>query len=193
VFLLETKMLDGIMVVHRTGCNDDVPGWGESLGTVSFVSERIAIISNGTLTQIWSDDVTATNCQKEMFNGGGLHSNFNADCRSNPNRDRHNKLIGDLFSWCAVHRFQNYLCPYPWRVPTKQDFVNLDIILREGKGSIRWHTSRYRINAPAYWSLSEHSKTMGYGSFLRPSHILHVAHFPGHARKSTGFLLRCIR
>jgi len=100
------------------GCNGDLPGWGTSLGTVSFATSQEWIIGS----QIWSDAVTATNCDKVSFYGGS-NNNFNADCRSNPG------FPGDLFSWCAVMRFATILCPYPWRVPTRQDFTDLDISL----------------------------------------------------------------
>jgi len=109
-------------------CNSNTPGWGRSLGTVSFASDKTWKIGE----QTWSDAVTATACQKEIFDGGVLEPffNFNADCRSNP------KYPGDLFSWCAVNNFRNELCPHPWRVPTSQDFKNLDIALR-GSGRAR--------------------------------------------------------
>jgi uncharacterized protein (TIGR02145 family) len=63
------------------------------------------------------------------FSGGEV-DNFNADCRANPN------YKGDFFSWCAVVRFQDSLCPAPWRVPSRQDFIDLDIALG-GTGSTR--------------------------------------------------------
>ncbi|MCL2417121.1 MAG: Ig-like domain-containing protein [Bacteroidales bacterium] len=100
------------------GCNRNNPGWGTSLGTVGFATNQTWTVGN----QIWSDAVTATGCDKTNFYGVSNNS-FNADCRSNPN------FPGDLFSWCAVMRFQAELCPAPWRVPTVQDFRNLDITL----------------------------------------------------------------
>jgi len=51
-----------------------------------------------------------------------IHS-FLIDCRSNPGQK------GDLFSWRAVSELKDVLCPYPWRVPTVQDFIDLDIAL----------------------------------------------------------------
>ncbi|MCL2417122.1 MAG: Ig-like domain-containing protein [Bacteroidales bacterium] len=100
------------------GCNRNTPGWGASLGTVGFVTTQEWPVGN----QIWSDAVTATGCDKTNFYGGS-NNNFNADCRSNPG------FPGDLFSWCAVIRFQAELCPTPWRVPTIQDFRDLDTAL----------------------------------------------------------------
>jgi len=109
-------------------CNTRIPGWGESLGTVTFHSQgHNVVISGNGITQTWSGAVTATNCQKTTFAGASSNS-FNADCCSNPN------FPGDLFSWCAVVRFADVLCPYPWRVPTNEDFRDLDIALG-GNGS----------------------------------------------------------
>ena len=119
------------------GCNTNTPGWGTSLGTVSFASDGIWTITGQGITQIWSDAVTATACQKTTFNGGNHRTqNFNADCRSNPSQR------GDLFSWCAVVRFQNQLCPAPWRVPTVQDFIDLDIAMG-GIGEIRFDAPQF--------------------------------------------------
>ena len=70
-------------------------------------------------TQIWSDAVRAPGCNKSDFNGGSIAPtlNFNADCRSNPNG-----FNGHLISWCLMMRFANEFCPYPWRVPSREDF-----------------------------------------------------------------------
>ena len=95
-----------------------------ALGEVSFVTDSIWIISNDTITQIWSDAVTATGCNKATFNGGDRqYLNYYIDCRLNP------KQKGDLFSWRAVSEFKNELCPYPWRVPTTDDFKALHLAL----------------------------------------------------------------
>ncbi|MDR1950768.1 MAG: fibrobacter succinogenes major paralogous domain-containing protein [Bacteroidales bacterium] len=108
-------------------CNSEIPGWGGSLGTVDFATTQEWTIKNDSIFQIWSDAVRASNCGiRDTFvavSGEELNSNFNADCRSNPDQK------GDLFSWCAVSRFADSLCPAPWRVPTEQDFINLDIAM----------------------------------------------------------------
>jgi uncharacterized protein (TIGR02145 family) len=107
-------------------CNTRTPGWGVNLGTVGFATNQTMRIGS----QTWSDAVTSTACNKTTFSGGDGSSQvgFNADCLSNPD------YPGDLFSWCAVVRFENILCPTPWRVPTKDDFINLDKALG-GTGS----------------------------------------------------------
>ncbi len=103
----------------ESGCNRDIPGWGESLGKVRFVSNRVWTIGVHT----WSDAVTAENCKKEAFDGGERgrkEPGYNADCRRNITDS-----YGDLFSWCAIKRYRNQLCPVGWRVPTIEDFMAL--------------------------------------------------------------------
>jgi len=79
---------------------------------------------------IWSAPVTAAVCSNKTT----MQSNTSAsDCRSNPGYD------GDYFTWCMVMTHAPILCPSPWRVPTEQDFVNLDVALGG--------TGVYRTNA----------------------------------------------
>ncbi|MDR2906961.1 MAG: Ig-like domain-containing protein [Bacteroidales bacterium] len=115
-------------------CNADVPNFGESLGPVSFASDKVWRMERQYrgrwLRQEWSDVVRASNCDKSTFHGGyaptaTLQGNYNADCRSNPN----DPDGGHLFSWCAVARYEEQLCPEGWRVPTREDFTTLDTIL----------------------------------------------------------------
>jgi uncharacterized protein (TIGR02145 family) len=120
-------------------CNINTPNFGTSLGEVSFASDTEWTITGNGITQIWSDAVTATACQKETFFGGPTDGwsgrepdrNYFADCRSNPG------YPGNLFSGCAVNRFADVLCPAPWRVPTDQEQVDLDVALG-GNGGNRY-------------------------------------------------------
>ncbi|MCL2028776.1 MAG: hypothetical protein FWG79_09880, partial [Bacteroidales bacterium] len=116
-----------VIFVDSNGCNTLTPGWGESLGTVTFATTQQWVVGN----QVWSDAVQTTNCDSRTSYNGGSVGNFNSDCRSNPG------YTGDLFSWCAVVRFQDSLCPHPWRVPTLQDFIDLDLAMG-GSGNERW-------------------------------------------------------
>jgi uncharacterized protein (TIGR02145 family) len=183
------------------GCNTNTPGWGESLGTVSFVTDQTWRVGLHT----WSDVVQASNCNKTAFDGG-LINNFNADCRSNPN----NK--GDFFSWCAIARFGNELCPEPWRVPTLDDFVALDRALG-GNGSRRTnvrHRNRYLTNWGGtyggralsdgallnqgtwgiYWSQSENNAGSGFRlNFATDGYVGPR----GWDNKNRGFAVRCVR
>ncbi|MDR2906888.1 MAG: fibrobacter succinogenes major paralogous domain-containing protein [Bacteroidales bacterium] len=119
-------------------CNDNAPGWGNSLGKITFLTNQTWFIGN----QEWSDVVIATNCKKDKFNADErikVHAektligdytipdfdrilSLNADCRRN-------KGYGDLFSWCAVSRFRNQLCPDNWHIPTVEDFKILHTAL----------------------------------------------------------------
>ena len=195
-----------------TGCNQNPPGWGESLGTVRFYTSQEWTITNGTITQIWSDAVTATNCQKTTF-AGGATDNFNADCRSNPN------FPGDLFSWCAVMRFADILCPpdQGWRVPSTQDFRNLDIAMG-GTGNVRWgaqfvqfvqnnYITRWggafggfcdsggsltvQNTWGNYWSLSDLNVTQADRLTFSSGGEIHPQGSGGN--KANGFALRCVR
>ena len=132
-----------VTVFTAQGCNFNTPGWGENgLGTITWGSTTNTDIDYGATTilgtggrptQVWSDAVFATACAKgnttsgNEFNGGST-GNFNADCRQTRHTfeaGRATAITGDLFSWCAVMRFADQLCPYPWRVPTMEDFGNL--------------------------------------------------------------------
>jgi hypothetical protein len=196
------------IIIDANGCNNMVPGWGESLGVVSFQTNNIWVVGN----QAWSDAVTATNCSnKTTFNGGDfIGVNNNADCRSNPG------FPGDVFSWCAVNRFPNTICPAPWRVPTRQDFIDLDIALG-GNGmniSDSPHYGNYftmwgavlgggggpgpmlGTNVPwgsgNYWSSDQHSSRWAY--FLQIG-VQHYTTFPQNERgnKWMAYTLRCVR
>jgi uncharacterized protein (TIGR02145 family) len=99
------------------------------LGTVDFASTTQLVVSaaNGAPQTIWSDVVMATGCDKSTFNAGDgdtiKGTELLSDCRRSSVGD------GDFFSQCAMFRYANVLCPAPWRVPTEQDFVNLDLAL----------------------------------------------------------------
>ena len=132
---------DETTFVNRS-CNTDEPGWGQTLGEVYFATDSTWTMTRGGITQIWSDAVHTTRCDtlpsihwRPTFYGGDLTAlNFNADCRNNFTvvGGSRIEMKGNLFTWCAVSRFQDDLCPYPWRVPTADDFFVLDTILRRG-------------------------------------------------------------
>ena len=193
----------------QNNCNDSVPNWGESLGVVSFKTHQTWIVGN----QEWSDVVMATACQKETFNGG-YDININADCRSTSD-------FGDLFSWCAVYRFKEQICPNDWRVPTKEDFINLDKFFG-GNGELRdinrktltkyindflerqygftmCYSSGELIKSLeqwAYWSLTDFNSKVGYGLFVQSSRFLGHSDWinPSQAfEKHAGLGVRCVR
>jgi uncharacterized protein (TIGR02145 family) len=111
------------------GCAMKNPGWGSSLGTPYFKTDREWQVTYGTTTQIWSDVVLAPSCSKSSFNS----RTYDADCRSagtgrptSMQTSNYPFYRGDFFSWCAAARFAHELCPAPWRLPTSEDFKTLD-------------------------------------------------------------------
>jgi len=117
----------------------------------------------------------AGGCKKDKYDGGDYSTSlFKADCRQTSG-------YGDLFSWEAINQYKSQLCPNGWRVPTMQDFVDLDIALG-GTGKTRgamfeddasiiqfindnylnpsvWGGSRTDGANASYWSLQEcHSR-----------------------------------
>jgi len=201
-------IISQVVTPHVAGCNSNTPAFGENLGAVSFLTDRTWVVG----AQTWSDAVTAANCQKTTFESRNEDAElFNADCRYNPGH-------GDFFSWCAVVRFENELCPAPWRVPTLQDFIDLDIALG-GNGNNRaspeyvefinqnyfnpevWGCTRGGFSNPEgrvqhlgsgslYWSQTEFDATSAYFfSFTTNGAVRPRNNF----HKAFGFVVRCVR
>ncbi|MCL2681883.1 MAG: Ig-like domain-containing protein [Bacteroidales bacterium] len=193
-------------------CNNDTTGWSTKFGVVSFASPQTWTISaaNGAPQTIWSDVVQATNCNKDSHNGG-TSGNWLSDCRSNPD------YPGNLFSWCAVARFRETLCPDDWRVPTRQDFIDLDKAMG-GSGEPRQNALVF-INAnylnlsvwggrlqggclasgglsgdqgrrASYWTQSDYSAT--WSTTMNFDTDGNVNPW-GYVNKGSGFALRCVR
>jgi uncharacterized protein (TIGR02145 family) len=140
----------------------EITTWATSLGIASFATDTIWTISCNGITQFWSDAVQTIDCSnKTTFNGGFIeddgsvdwanisdsiiNSYFNIDCRSN-----HPTQKGDLFSWRAVAEVEN-LCPKGWRVPTWDDFRDLDIAMG-GTGETRIDTAFVYENYIRRWN-----------------------------------------
>ncbi|MDR2586056.1 MAG: Ig-like domain-containing protein [Prevotellaceae bacterium] len=100
------------------------------LGTCTFATSQTWTVSGSGITQTWSDAVVASGANKTAYDGGVSGGPYNADWRSNPGQS------GSLFSWEAVNQYKTRLCPDGWSVPTKQDFIDLDIAF-DGDGSVR--------------------------------------------------------
>jgi len=195
-------------VTVPTGCNSSVPGWGSGgLGTILRGSETT--ISGNGITQTWSGHITTTVCGKTTYAGGSQANSFNADCRSY-------STSAHLFSWCAVIRFQDELCPAPWRVPTRQDFIDLDKALggtgqsvlnpthrdryiniwngEFGGGCIETGLASMQGSSALYWSSTEHSVPNAYNLFFRSGNMFDDNVVPQDiSLKSYGYTLRCVR
>jgi uncharacterized protein (TIGR02145 family) len=135
--IVGSSVITVVAVPEVSGLTEDTPGWGASLGTVRFRSDKTWTI--GGLT--WSDVVLASACEKETFDGGigGSSPAFLADCRENKGSrnlaqpwetpDMVEFDYGHLFSMAAAVRFRNILCPEGWRVPRQADFEALVVAL----------------------------------------------------------------
>ncbi|MCL2026964.1 MAG: hypothetical protein FWG79_00595 [Bacteroidales bacterium] len=115
-----------------TGVND-VP----TIGTVSWggntnIETNTRTISGNGITQQWSGAVATTTCS--------TRTTFTFDTIATSCRNPINGFNGHYFSFCFVIRYAAMLCPSPWRVPTCQDFANLDVALG-GTGINRAGTS----------------------------------------------------
>ncbi|MCL2027329.1 MAG: fibrobacter succinogenes major paralogous domain-containing protein [Bacteroidales bacterium] len=113
---------------YPTGCNFVATGRNNvTITSASFATDSVWTIpgTGGRPTQVWSDAVVSDQCEPrgDSYNGGS-DPNFNVDCRASTNGSGVH-----YFSWCAVMKHAAILCPSPWRVPTQQDFIDLDILL----------------------------------------------------------------
>jgi len=195
--------------VEPFNCNNNLPGWGDNLGTVSFATNQTWTVGTGANRQVWSDAVIATACADRTSFNGGVFENFNADCRNSvANVD----FSGHYFSWCAVMRFADQLCPSPWRVPTVGDFVTLDQNLGvpiapggtftgmdNGPNGGIWGGARFTGHADnltddisRYWSSTAWGGASGARAlFLTGANVSHPE--TGSFSRANGFALRCVR
>ena len=170
-------------------------------GKVSFKTSQIWTIpaANGAPKQEWSDVVMASGAKKDNYNCKV------ADCRQNP-------PYGDLFSWHTVVTYENQLCPTGWRVPTKDDFINLDKALGgTGRNNTPQFVTEKFINTwggafggycycsntmedqgsgAYYWSDTDYNDANAINFSFNTSGTIQLQSFSG---KSFGFMLRCVR
>jgi uncharacterized protein (TIGR02145 family) len=92
----------------------------------------------GELT--WSDYIQIPECNKSDY----TNSRTEPYCRSN----EHEGTLYYYYNYTYTSQNADVLCPSPWRLPEKDDFVNLDILLG-GSGENRtgedaeWIDSKY--------------------------------------------------
>ena len=165
------------------------------LGTITFAT-----------TQTWSDAVKVSAAEKTTYDSGDNVDGYKVDFRSNPG------YKGSLFSWPAVNQYKAVLCPAPWRIPTKQDFINLDKALG-GTGEFQTNPTlrdKYlndwggtyggycypdgpldmQSSGALYWSQSEFGADSGYSLFFgADNHI-----WPQNdSDKNAGYPIRCVK
>jgi len=200
--------IEGHDNIRDTSKIEVVTGWETALGQASFVTSETWEIYNDDIAQTWSDVVQIDNCRhKTTFSGWTLADSYRVDCRSNPGRK------GTLFSWQAVYNLREELCPYPWRVPTREDFRDLDLAMG-GTGNFRTNTAFINANFIArwggefrggcnatgqlfgqdswayYWSQSEDGADGGFLLRFSSGGIINPQHW---SSKFNGFPLRCVQ
>jgi len=112
------------------------------LGTVGFASTQTWVVG----AQTWSAVVVATSCNKGSFTAVTT-APYTADCRKNPGFVGD---VGNMFTWCMVVRYASQLCPDPWRVPLRADFVELSIA-RGGTGTWQNGVDGLNMYATTVW------------------------------------------
>ncbi len=198
------KDVDSIVFHHSEPISPpkDTTPTHPDLGKIRFITDSTWTVGS----QTWSDVVQTTACSKKTDFDGGTTENYFVDCRSNPD------YKGDLFSWEMVNYYGAVLCPSPWRVPSKQDFVDLDIALGgTGKSAVSsallakykslwggalggWCNSDgkllYQDSDVLYWSKSTYSPDYSYALYFSGLNGINPERY---WRKGNGVLLRCVR
>ncbi len=85
-----------------------------AIGTETWIIES----SDGTIKQKWSDYIEYDEKNKAA---NGTLSTYNSDYREAAPGYR-----GYLYCWHYMMDHKDELCPAPWRIPTKEDLINLD-------------------------------------------------------------------
>lgn len=88
------------------------------------MSDKIWIVGEGEggVLQYWSDAIRIPECNKAAFEGGGTPQEPISDCRNNFSRTD----LGYFYTAEYVIQNADLLCPDGWRVPSREDFAQLD-------------------------------------------------------------------
>lgn len=151
------------LTVEGTCGETDGLGAG-GVGTASFKSGETWTVGE----QEWSDVVLTSNCTaKTTYKGGTSSGDFNSDCRDNPG-------YGNLYSWCAVIKYQDILCPDGWRVPTRDEFIALDVALGFSGSTTETTAEEIRNTylSPTKWGGALAGNCTPYDSMAGPSGTL---------------------
>jgi uncharacterized protein (TIGR02145 family) len=91
---------------------------------------------DGQIKQIWSDHIQVPACLKKSFDGG-TDDDPKADCRS----DTYEETSIFYYSWqYVVQNRPSLLCPDPWRVPTKDDYIKLSIAMGGDERGVEFYS-----------------------------------------------------
>jgi uncharacterized protein (TIGR02145 family) len=98
------------------------------------VTTRTWVIGN----QTWSDAIHIPECDKTEWET----ENYEPHCRSYLYRGEH---LYFYYNWPYTQENAHILCPAPWRMPTSEDFIALDIALG-GSGQMRMEEADWVAN-----------------------------------------------
>ncbi|MCL2027929.1 MAG: fibrobacter succinogenes major paralogous domain-containing protein, partial [Bacteroidales bacterium] len=156
-----------------TGCNTNLSAFAfTNNGMPYFKTDRTWTTGTGTNRRTWSDVVLAPHCNKTDFQTSDWRSGDCGMINSSGTRpdttqtSEFSSYVGDYFSWCMVHRFQDLLCPGGWRVPHMADFETLQI-----SGATNDATGSSWLRSDAWGGVfggefSEHGVShLGFGSY----------------------------
>jgi uncharacterized protein (TIGR02145 family) len=140
----------GSTITRLSGSDYDVPAsytvqsFSDKTGAPGLLNGIPPLAASARLwtvgSQIWSDVINVPECDHDAF----TNSATVPYCRSYTVSGK--KWY--YYNWSYVNANKNTLCPSPWHVPTKDDFIALDIALG-GTGLIRgnvaqtWITDKY--------------------------------------------------
>jgi hypothetical protein len=139
--------------------------------------------------QTWSDAIQIPGCNKETFE----KSSTDPQCCSYT----HEGKTYYYYNWPYVKQHADLLCPLPWRVPTKDDFVELNdntnantLIAAWGYGGGANGSSMNYVSSNAlYWPSTENSSNYAYYLYYLSGNV-----YPqNYTHKYFGFQIRCVK
>ena len=189
------------------------PGNDTGLNAASGMVWTVASI-NQYIQQEWSDYIVADGKGKVA---AGTINNFDATGTFGDYRGNHPYYRGYYYNWQYIVENQDALCPSPWRVPTGQDLIDLDLALN-GSGKDNQNNSlllsKYEALGFEYsgrvstdfvyagtWSYiysvdevsDDATKGVGMGLFLTNRAVHPYINNVSSAPKSHGFPVRCVK
>jgi uncharacterized protein (TIGR02145 family) len=109
-------------------------------------STKTWVITGNGITQTWSDQINTRDCNISSF----TNSTTVPQCRS----VTYNNVLYFFYNWSYVNANKDIMCPSPWRVPTANDVMILDLALG-GNG-------QNRTGADKSWMIEKYNNEWGH-------------------------------
>ncbi|MDR3140948.1 MAG: fibrobacter succinogenes major paralogous domain-containing protein [Tannerellaceae bacterium] len=142
--------------------------------------------------QTWSDAIQIPECNKESFE----NSETKPDCRNYTQGD----TTWYYYNWAYMDAHKDEMCPSPWRIPSKADFVSLiantdaaTLSAEWGYGGFAYGSSMSVVDLGAYyWSSTVYNSDPNYYYvyylYYNSDNLSIITTF-----RESGFQIRCIR